>query len=294
MAPTGRWSPWSPGLPRTCIGVASCSSTRSRPWPRSSIPTSCGCWISSWRTRPVIWSCPMSADAIGAYIQERRGGMSTTFPVLDVFVPVPRRAGPDASPGDAASRRGTRQHPSARGRRAAGAWGRSAPKSSRQPALVGVAAATPLEQYSRWPGWCWTDVYAVGASIRTCMEGRTPPPSVERQKKDTLIPATVELKRRSMFLLEAVEFGHVHGCHQGIPRMGRAPGRAEQRDGRSAARGSRAGATGPAGRPTPGHWTRPPLTPVGRLASRPVRGAMQSIAQRPFLPRWGSSRSLPP
>jgi hypothetical protein len=60
-----------------------------------------------------------------------------------------------------------------------------------------TAGYSPIEQYMR-DGHIgpWTDVYAVGASIRTCMEGRTPPPAPERRKKDTLIPATTELKTR--------------------------------------------------------------------------------------------------
>jgi hypothetical protein len=71
-----------------------------------------------------------------------------------------------------------------------------------------TAGYSPVEQYYRGGHvGPWTDVYAVGASIRTCMEGRTPPPSIERHKEDTLIPATVELKRRyPMFILEAVDW----------------------------------------------------------------------------------------
>jgi serine/threonine protein kinase len=42
----------------------------------------------------------------------------------------------------------------------------------------------------------WTDLYAVGASIRSCMEAKAPVSSVERLKKDTLTPAVKAFKRR--------------------------------------------------------------------------------------------------
>ncbi|MFM1892469.1 MAG: hypothetical protein RLZ44_1546, partial [Pseudomonadota bacterium] len=35
----------------------------------------------------------------------------------------------------------------------------------------------------------WTDVYAVGASMRACIEGRSPPPSIERATEDKMVPA---------------------------------------------------------------------------------------------------------
>jgi serine/threonine protein kinase len=147
---------------------------------------------------------------LGAYIQERRGGISTTF-VLDVFIPIldalalMHRRGMlhlDVKPGNIHLRHGDQPllldlgavHPLGRGRIRGG--------------QVITAGYSPLEQYYRGGQvGPWTDVYAVGASIRACMEGRTPPPSVERQKSDTLIPATVELKRRyPAFLLEAVDW----------------------------------------------------------------------------------------
>ncbi|SDW56186.1 serine/threonine protein kinase [Thiocapsa roseopersicina] len=147
---------------------------------------------------------------LGAYVAERRGGLSTTF-ILDVFIPVldalsllHRRSMVhlDVKPGNIHLRHGNRPmlldlgavHPLAKGRARGG--------------QVITAGYSPIEQYLR-DGHIgpWTDVYAVGASIRACMEGRTPPPAPERQKEDTLIPATVELKTRYPFpLLRLVDW----------------------------------------------------------------------------------------
>lgn len=147
---------------------------------------------------------------LGAYIQERRGGLSATF-ILDVFMPILDALALlhgramlhlDVKPGNIHLRHGNQPllldlgavHPLSRGRTRGG--------------QVITAGYSPLEQYYRGGHvGPWTDVYAVGASMRACMEGRTPPPSMERQRSDTLIPATSELKNRyPMFLLEAVDW----------------------------------------------------------------------------------------
>jgi len=147
---------------------------------------------------------------LGAYIQERRGGLSTTF-ILDVFLPIldalsllHRRSmlHLDVKPGNIHLRHGNQPllldlgavHPLSRGRARGG--------------QVITAGYSPLEQYFRGGHvGPWSDVYAVGASMRACMGGRTPPPSIERHKSDTLVAATSELKDRyPMFLLEAVDW----------------------------------------------------------------------------------------
>ncbi len=147
---------------------------------------------------------------LGAYLHERKGGLSTTF-LLEVFVPIldalallHRRSmlHLDVKPGNIHLRHGNQPllldlgavHPLNRGRSRGG--------------QVITAGYSPVEQYFR-AGQVgpWTDVYAVGASIRTCMEGRTPQPAPERQKEDKLTPATEALKDRyPMFLLEAVDW----------------------------------------------------------------------------------------
>ena len=147
---------------------------------------------------------------LGSYLQERRGGFSTTF-LLEVFLPILDALALmharsmlhlDVKPGNIHLRHGGEPllldlgavHPMSRGRAHGG--------------HVNTAGFSPAEQYFRGGRvGPWTDVYAVGASIRTCMEGRTPPPALERLQQDKLIPATVELKNRYPdFLLQAVEW----------------------------------------------------------------------------------------
>ncbi len=147
---------------------------------------------------------------LGSYIQERRGGLSTTF-LLDVFMPILDALALlharsmlhlDVKPGNIHLRHGNQPllldlgavHPLSRGRAGGG--------------QVITAGYSPVEQYYRGGRvGPWTDVYAVGASIRTCMEGRTPPPAIDRHQEDKLIPATVELKNRyPAFLLEAADW----------------------------------------------------------------------------------------
>lgn len=67
---------------------------------------------------------------------------------------------------------------------------------------------SPLEQYySKGKVGTYSDVYAIGASMRACIEGKSPPTSVERHAKDTMIPAA-ELfhKRYPAYLLEAIDW----------------------------------------------------------------------------------------
>ena len=66
---------------------------------------------------------------------------------------------------------------------------------------------SPIEQYhaSSKVG-PWTDVYAIGASMRTCIEGRPPPTATERHAKDTLIPAVEAFgKRYPRHILSAID-----------------------------------------------------------------------------------------
>ncbi|MBK1724389.1 serine/threonine protein kinase [Thiocystis violacea] len=147
---------------------------------------------------------------LGSYLHERKGKLSTTF-ILEVFVPIldalallhrKSMLHLDVKPGNIHLRHGNQPllldlgavHPLNRGRSRGG--------------QVITAGYSPVEQYFR-AGQVgpWTDVYAVGASIRTCMEGRTPQPAPDRQKDDKVIPATEALKDRyPAFLLEAVDW----------------------------------------------------------------------------------------
>ncbi len=147
---------------------------------------------------------------LGNYIRERKGGLSTSFifkvflPILDALAMIHSRAllHLDVKPGNIHLRDGNNPllldfgavHPLSRGRTPSG--------------QVITAGYSPLEQYYRGGQiGPWTDVYAVGASIRTCMEGKTPPPSIERQRKDPMQPVKSLFRDRyPLFLLEAVDW----------------------------------------------------------------------------------------
>jgi serine/threonine protein kinase len=67
---------------------------------------------------------------------------------------------------------------------------------------------SPIEQYDAdgvlGP---WSDIYAVGATMRMCLDGAFPPSAPERAERDTLLPAAKAFKRRySPVLLEAIDW----------------------------------------------------------------------------------------
>lgn len=66
-----------------------------------------------------------------------------------------------------------------------------------QPSQVLTLGFSPVEQ-SMAGGYVgpWTDIYAIGATIRACIEGASPPPAEARQKKDTM-KAAVEAFRKN-------------------------------------------------------------------------------------------------
>ncbi|MGE0080445.1 MAG: serine/threonine-protein kinase [Thiohalomonadaceae bacterium] len=67
---------------------------------------------------------------------------------------------------------------------------------------------SPIEQLT--PGGYvgpWSDIYAVGATMRACIEGVAPPPSPERTPEDTMKPAVVAFRKRySAGLLKAIDW----------------------------------------------------------------------------------------
>ena len=66
----------------------------------------------------------------------------------------------------------------------------------------------PVEQYDP-NGYVgpWTDIYAIGATMRACIEGSAPPPANERREKDKMRPAAQAFKRRySASLLKALDW----------------------------------------------------------------------------------------
>ncbi len=147
---------------------------------------------------------------LGTYVNERKGGMSTRFilqvflPILDALALIHSRSllHLDVKPGNIHLRHGNdpllldfgAAHLLSHGRTPGG--------------QVITAGFSPAEQYHRGGQiGPWTDVYAVGASIRTCIEGKAPPPAVERHREDKLRPAKQEFRDRyPQFLLEAVDW----------------------------------------------------------------------------------------
>lgn len=147
---------------------------------------------------------------LGSYVHERKGGLSTSFmfqvflPILDALALIHSRSllHLDVKPGNIHLRHGNDPllldfgavHLLSRGRTPRG--------------QVITAGYSPVEQYYRGGHiGPWTDVYAVGASMRTCIAGKTPPPAVERKRGDILAPAKREFRDRyPLYLLEAVDW----------------------------------------------------------------------------------------
>ncbi len=73
--------------------------------------------------------------------------------------------------------------------------------------LVLTNGFSPIEQYSAKSLGAWTDIYAVGATMRCCLDKKIPPPSPARLKEDTQIPAVKAFKRKyPEYLLAAVDW----------------------------------------------------------------------------------------
>jgi serine/threonine protein kinase len=82
------------------------------------------------------------------------------------------------------------------------------PYTERRAGKVLSAGFSPPEQYQS-DGLLgpWTDIYAIGATMRMCLDGTFPPSARERAEKDTLVPAAKAFKRRySAGLLEAIDW----------------------------------------------------------------------------------------
>ena len=65
-----------------------------------------------------------------------------------------------------------------------------------QPTPVVTPGFSPIEQYDR-KGYIgpWTDIYAIGATMRACIEGKAPPVSTDRRDHDTMKPAVQQFRR---------------------------------------------------------------------------------------------------
>ncbi len=67
---------------------------------------------------------------------------------------------------------------------------------------------SPIEQYdAKAQLGPWTDIYAIGASMRTCLDGKAPVLAAERVQKDNLIPAVKAYNRKfPEYLLKAIDW----------------------------------------------------------------------------------------
>jgi serine/threonine protein kinase len=80
-----------------------------------------------------------------------------------------------------------------------------------QPGQVLTLGFCPTEQ-SMTGGYVgpWTDIYAIGATMRACIEGVAPPPAEERRMKDTMKPAVEAFKKGySQKILAAIDWAMV-------------------------------------------------------------------------------------
>ena len=76
-----------------------------------------------------------------------------------------------------------------------------------KPGKVSSPGFSPIEQYqdhaSLGP---WSDIYAVGATMRMCLDCKPPPPALSRAQKDTLTPAVKSFRNKySLSILEAID-----------------------------------------------------------------------------------------
>jgi serine/threonine protein kinase len=77
-----------------------------------------------------------------------------------------------------------------------------------QPGQVISPGFSPVEQYEP-NGYVgpWTDIYAIGATMRACIEGRAPIDARERRMRDELKPTSVVYRKRySDGLLQAIDW----------------------------------------------------------------------------------------
>jgi len=85
---------------------------------------------------------------------------------------------------------------------------REFPNSNKtQQTKVLTTGFSPVEQYSSRALGPWTDLYAVGASMRCCLGGKKLLPAPDRDKKDTMVPAVKAYKKKyPEYLLKAVDW----------------------------------------------------------------------------------------
>ncbi len=147
---------------------------------------------------------------LASYIKRRKGGLSSRFlltvfpPLLDALSLIHSRKllHLDIKPGNIHLRAG--------GNPLLLDFGavRQLTEEQHRRGQVVTPGFSPVEQYyyngNIGP---WSDVYAVGASMRACLDGTSPPSTIERHANDKLKPAS-KIYRRSYpaYLLEAIDW----------------------------------------------------------------------------------------
>lgn len=74
--------------------------------------------------------------------------------------------------------------------------------------VVATPGFAPIEQTTE-RGYMgpWTDIYAIGATMRSCINGKAPPPADERHEQDTMKPAQKLFKKNySETILKAIDW----------------------------------------------------------------------------------------
>ena len=148
---------------------------------------------------------------LASYVKARGGGLSTTFlmtvfpPLLDALSLIHSHAllHLDIKPSNIHLRPGGKPI-----LLDFGAVHQFAKTRSDRKGQVVTPGFSPWEQYYA-TGYVgpWSDVYAVGATMRACIEGKPPPSAIERHAQDKLKPAASTFKRRyPRHLLEAVDW----------------------------------------------------------------------------------------
>jgi len=78
---------------------------------------------------------------------------------------------------------------------------------SKAPAQVVSPGFSPIEQYNRGYVGPWSDIYAVGATMRNCIDHRPPPAANLRDDEDTMKPASLVFQKHySPELLKAIDW----------------------------------------------------------------------------------------
>ncbi len=74
--------------------------------------------------------------------------------------------------------------------------------------VVATPGFAPIEQVTeRGYMGAWTDIYAIGATMRSCIEGKPPPPANERVEEDKMKPAEQAYsKKYNRTLLKAIDW----------------------------------------------------------------------------------------